>query len=182
MPSPKPSHLQNHDLNSHGPSSCHAESIWVTRLQSPKETQSLGHAIGHQLRGGEIIALTGELGTGKTVLTKGIASGVGIPPEQVTSPTFTFIHEYYGRLRLIHADLYRIQNLAELQSIGLEDYYDTSTSVVIEWADRMGFEESFDYLMVQLTHLQGYTRLATLKAHGPRSHALLKRLRKEMLP
>jgi tRNA threonylcarbamoyladenosine biosynthesis protein TsaE len=177
MPSPKRSHTRDHDLSSHGPLTCPSEDTWVIRLQSPKETQNLGYVIGHQLHGGEIIALRGELGTGKTVLTKGIALGLGIPPEQVTSPTFTFVHEYYGRLRLIHTDLYRIQNLAELQSIGLEDYYDSSTSVVIEWADRMGFDDTFDYLIVQLTHLQRYTRLATIKAHGPGSHSLLQKLK-----
>jgi tRNA threonylcarbamoyladenosine biosynthesis protein TsaE len=137
----------------------------------------LGQAIGNQLRGGEIIALTGELGAGKTLLAKGIASGVGISPEHVTSPTFTFIHEYSGQLRLVHADLYRINNLDELKSIGLEDYYDPSTAVVIEWADRMGPDFSHDYLRIHLAHTQRYIRLATLQAHGPLSHALLKRLR-----
>lgn len=183
MPLHKPSRHPNHDLSSHGQSPCNSEDTWVTHLRSPKATEALGQAIGHQLSGGEIIALTGELGAGKTVLAKGIASGLGISPEQVTSPTFTFIHEYSGQLRLIHADLYRINNLDELRSIGLEDYYDPSTAVIIEWADRMGpeFSQDYlqDYLMVHLAHTQRYIRLATLKAHGPLSHALLKRLRTE---
>jgi len=177
MPLHRPSRHPDHGLSTRGQPSCHPEDTWVTHLRSPKATEALGQAIGHQLRGGEIIALTGELGAGKTILAKGIASGAGISPDHVTSPTFTFIHEYSGQLRLIHADLYRINTLDELRTLGLEDYYDPSTAVVIEWADRMGPDISQDYLRIHLAHTQRYIRLATLKAHGPLSHALLKRLK-----
>ena len=179
MPLDKPFPPPNHDLPLYGQSPRDSEDTWVTPLRSLKATEALGQAIGHRLRGGEVIALTGQLGAGKTVLTKGIASGLGISPDQVTSPTFTFIHEYSGQLQLIHADLYRINNLDELRSIGLEDYYDPSTAVVIEWADRMGPEFSQDYLLVHLAHTQRYIRHATLTAHGPRSQALLQSLRTE---
>ncbi len=179
MPLNKPYPPPNHDLPLHGQPPRNSEETWVTRLRSLKATEALGQAIGHQLRGGEIIALTGQMGAGKTVLTKGIASGLGISHDQVTSPTFTITHEYSGQLRLIHADLYRINSFAELRSIGLEDYYGPSTAVVIEWADRMGPEFPQDYLLVNLAHSQRYIRLATLTAHGPLSHALLKKLRTE---
>ena len=84
-----------------------------------------------------------------------------------------------ARLRLIHADLYRLNSPDELRSVGLEDYYGPSTVVVMEWADRMGPDFSQDYLLVHLAHVQRYNRLATLTAHGPLSHALLQRLRTE---
>ena len=179
MPLDKPFPPPNHDLPLHGQSPHNSEDTWVTPLRSLKATKSFGQTIGHRLRGGEIIALTGQLGAGKTELTKGIASGLGISPDQVTSPTFTITHEYSGKFRLIHADLYRINSLDELRSIGMEDYYDPSTVVIIEWADRMGPEFPQDCLQVHLTHTQRYIRLASLTAHGPLSHALLKELRTE---
>ena len=180
MPLDKPSSPPKHDLPREGQPPTDLEDTWVTQLRSPKDTQVLGKAIGHHLIGGEILALTGQLGAGKTLLTKGIASGLGIPPDQVTSPTFTFIHEYTGPLRLIHADLYRINSIIEVRTIGLEDYYDPSTTVVIEWADRMGPDFEQDYLLVHLAHMQRYIRLATLKAFGPLSRGLLEKVRTEM--
>ena len=181
MPLDRPSHPPNQDLPTRGRASSQLEDTWVTHLRSRKATQALGQAIGRRLVGGEVIALTGELGSGKTILTKGIALGAGISSEAVTSPTFTFIHEYSGQIRLIHADLYRITNPQELRSLGLEDYYDPSTVVIIEWANRMGPAFSQDYLSIHLIHRQRYIRLATLQAHGTQSLALLKRLRTKTL-
>ena len=180
MPLHKPSPAPKHNLPRDRKPPTDLEDTWVTHLRSPKDTQVLGMEIGHHLVGGEILALTGQLGAGKTLLTKGIASGLGISPDQVTSPTFTFIHEYSGPLRLIHADLYRLNNLDEVRSIGLEDYFDPSTTVVIEWADRMGHEFEQDCLMVHLDHIQRYIRLATLKASGPLSRDLLEKVRAKM--
>jgi len=179
MPLHKPSRHPNHDLSTHGRSQEESDDTWVKSLRSVRATEAMGRAFGHQLCGGEVIALIGELGAGKTVLAKGIASGLGISPEQVTSPTFTFIHEYSGQLQLVHADLYRINNPDDLTSIGLEDYYAPSSAVVIEWADRMGPNFPQDYLRIHLTHAQRHTRLATINAHGPLSRALLQRVRTE---
>ena len=179
MPLHKPSHPPHHDPHLPGRFPHPPEDIWAITLRSAQATERLGRAIGHQLRGGEIIALTGELGAGKTVLTKGMAAALGISPEQVTSPTFTLIHEHAGHPRLVHADLYRISHLEELRSLGFEEYSDPSTVVVIEWADRMGTELPQDCLAVHLAHAKRYHRLATVKAHGPLSRALLKRIRTE---
>ena len=136
----------------------------------------MDEAIGHELHGGEIIALTGELGAGKTVLVRGIAAGVGIPPDQVTSPTFTLIHEYQGRLRFVHADLYRVESEAELDFIGLEEYYNASTIVVAEWADRMGNTLPVDHLEIHLAHSSRRVRTVTVTPKGPQSHSLLQKL------
>ncbi|MGZ9204952.1 MAG: tRNA (adenosine(37)-N6)-threonylcarbamoyltransferase complex ATPase subunit type 1 TsaE, partial [Nitrospira sp.] len=105
-------------------------------FSSPSETESFGNAIGQLLRGGEVLALIGELGAGKTALVRGIVAGLGAPAASVTSPTFLLVHEYQGRLPIIHIDLYRLQRPEETESIGLSDYLTEDTAVAIEWADR----------------------------------------------
>ena len=110
---------------------------WRTLLRSSTDTEQLGRFIGQSLRGGEVLALYGELGTGKTTLVRGIAAGLEVPSHLVNSPTFVLIHEYQGRVPLAHVDLYRIEAQPELQHIGLSDYLDGQTVVAIEWADKV---------------------------------------------
>ncbi|TLY12745.1 MAG: tRNA (adenosine(37)-N6)-threonylcarbamoyltransferase complex ATPase subunit type 1 TsaE [Nitrospirae bacterium] len=114
---------------------------WRTLLRSSTDTEQLGRFIGQSLRGGEVLALYGELGTGKTTLVRGIAAGLEVPSHLVNSPTFVLIHEYQGRVPLAHVDLYRIEAQPELQHIGLSDYLDGQTVVAIEWADKGGVSE-----------------------------------------
>ena len=105
--------------------------------QSAQETAEFGRRLAGVLQPGDVIALTGELGTGKTCLTKGIALGLGITQE-VTSPTFTLIHEYRGgRLLLYHVDLYRLNSAEEVLGIGIEDYLRPEGVTVIEWAEKV---------------------------------------------
>jgi tRNA threonylcarbamoyladenosine biosynthesis protein TsaE len=107
------------------------------KTYSPDETAHLGEAMGRGADGGLVLALTGELGSGKTKLTQGIAKGLGVPEDlQVTSPTFTLINEYPGRLCLYHFDLYRISGADELIDLGYEEYFYGDGVVVIEWAER----------------------------------------------
>ena len=146
---------------------------WFTDLPSVQATESLGCMLGRQLLGGEIIALTGDLGAGKTVLVRGLASGVEIDPELVTSPTFSLIHEYHGRIHLIHADLYRLESPQELANIGFHEYLNSTSTVVIEWAERMGKDLPTDRLEIHLYHQQRTSRKATLKATGAQSHDLI---------
>lgn len=112
----------------------------VTR--SPEQTLRLGRLIGEAARGGVVIGLSGALGAGKTQLVKGIARGLGVPADEpVVSPTFVLVREYRGRLRLLHADAYRLADAAELWALGLDEAIAAADSVVvIEWADR--FAES----------------------------------------
>jgi len=106
---------------------------------SPEETLALARRIGEQLRGGEIFLLRGDLGSGKTVFAKGLASGLGIEPADVTSPTFTLVNAHEGRLRFFHIDLYRLDAGAH-QALGLEEIFDDEKAVtVIEWAERLAF-------------------------------------------
>ncbi|MDB6152998.1 MAG: tRNA ((37)-N6)-threonylcarbamoyltransferase complex ATPase subunit type 1 TsaE [Chthoniobacteraceae bacterium] len=104
--------------------------------QSPAETFALGRALAETLRGGEVLALAGDLGAGKTHFVKGVAAGLGHQSE-VTSPTFTLIHEYTGgRLPLCHFDFYRLETEDDVLSIGLDDYLVPPTVLAIEWADK----------------------------------------------
>jgi tRNA threonylcarbamoyladenosine biosynthesis protein TsaE len=102
---------------------------------SPEATLDLGRKLAASLKGGEVIALSGALGAGKTCLVKGIALGLGIE-EPVTSPTFTIIQEYEGRIPLYHVDLYRITDSAQLEDLGIEEYLYGKGVTVIEWAEK----------------------------------------------
>ena len=102
--------------------------------KTEKETENAGYELGKALRGGDIVALNGDLGTGKTVFTRGIARALGISAP-IQSPTFTIVREYRGELRLCHFDLYRVTEEEELYEIGFDDYLDDDTVAVIEWAD-----------------------------------------------
>ncbi len=103
--------------------------------RSAENTHQLGVRLAEILHSGDIIALYATLGGGKTVLTQGICQGLGIT-DYVTSPTFTLIQEYEGDKAVAHFDFYRLQSLDEIESLGLEMYFDTDTISIIEWAER----------------------------------------------
>ncbi|KXJ98926.1 tRNA (adenosine(37)-N6)-threonylcarbamoyltransferase complex ATPase subunit type 1 TsaE [Nitrospirales bacterium NOB] len=149
-----------------------AEKPWQLRLPSPQQTRRLGTWIGKLATGGEILALFGELGAGKTTLVKGIAAGLRAEPTAVSSPTFTLIHEYRGRLRLVHADLYRLA-AEQLEDTGLDDYLDEQTVTAVEWADRWGWSLPTDRLEIHLAHQGAAGRRASLIAIGPSAQELL---------
>lgn len=103
---------------------------------SEKETFQLGQKLAGQLNPGDAISLEGDLGTGKTAITKGIASGLGIT-DPITSPTFTLVNSYEGRVTLHHFDVYRVDDPEELEGIGWEEYFDRDSVTVVEWGDRV---------------------------------------------
>jgi tRNA threonylcarbamoyladenosine biosynthesis protein TsaE len=108
----------------------------LSTSHSPAETEALGELWGRSAQSGLVIALTGDLGAGKTQLVKGLARGLGIT-ERVHSPTFTLVNIYTGgRLMLFHLDLYRLETLEQIQSAGLEEYLNPAGVAVIEWAER----------------------------------------------
>jgi tRNA threonylcarbamoyladenosine biosynthesis protein TsaE len=111
---------------------------WTT--QNADETRDLGRIIGAQLKGGEIILLDGPLGAGKTVFVKGLAAGLDVDAEEVTSPSFTLVNPHQGRLPLFHIDLYRLdQGVAAAYAVDLEELLsDERAVVVIEWGERLG--------------------------------------------
>ncbi len=101
---------------------------------SCEDTEGFGYEIGKNAKTGEIYCLSGDLGTGKTVFTKGFARGLGID-EDITSPTFTLINEYYGRLPLYHFDVYRVGDPEEMEYIGCDEYFFGDGVCLIEWAE-----------------------------------------------
>jgi tRNA threonylcarbamoyladenosine biosynthesis protein TsaE len=107
---------------------------------SPQDTFNLGHQVGARLQGGEILLLSGVLGAGKTIFVKGICAGLGIDEEEVTSPSFTLVNPYSGRLQLYHLDLYRLaEGASAAHAVDLDDLLaDERAVIVIEWAERMG--------------------------------------------
>lgn len=127
--------------------------------------------------GGESLALSGTLGAGKTALVRGIAAGLGAPAEAVSSPTFVLLHEYRGRLRLAHLDLYRVDSLQDAESIGLDDYLSGSTVVAVEWADKAPVLLPDDRLEMELRHRTVQSRSIQFTATGPLSAALLARIK-----
>lgn len=126
------------------------------RTNSPEETVEFGRRFGSQLRGGEVIALVGPLGSGKTHLIKGIVKGLdaeGIENE-VTSPTFVLVNEYTGRLDIFHIDAYRFDSIAQFEQIGFDDYCYPGSVVLIEWADKIEKAiTAISYIRLDLSHL-----------------------------
>ena len=108
------------------------------KTESFEETQALGEKLGKTLKQGDVIALIGDLGTGKTCLTQGIARGVGIASgEIVSSPSYILINEYNGTIPIYHIDLYRLENSEEIAELGLSEYVEGDGICIIEWAERM---------------------------------------------
>lgn len=108
------------------------------KTHSPEETQALGEQLGKTLKPGDVIALIGDLGAGKTCLTQGIARGIGIAPDEVvSSPSYILINEYNGTIPIYHIDLYRLESTAEIADLGLMEYIEGNGICVIEWAERM---------------------------------------------
>ena len=105
---------------------------------SPERTFEIGEVIGRSLKKGDILALSGELGSGKTCFTQGLAKGLDVPAQyNVTSPTFTLLNEYPGRLKLSHLDVYRLSGAQDIEEIGYEDYFFGPGVIVIEWAEKI---------------------------------------------
>jgi tRNA threonylcarbamoyladenosine biosynthesis protein TsaE len=139
---------------------------------STEETERMGASLGALLQPGDVVALFGELGSGKTVLARGIATGFGCDGRDVHSPSFTLVNEYVdrrGERRLIHADLYRIRSEDELPGIGWDAYVDSRHVVVVEWAERALRWLPRDHLRVSLEFLGRERRRLRVEATGPRS-------------
>ena len=105
---------------------------WI--MKQEEDTKRFGQLLAKNLKPGDVVALIGDLGTGKTALTKAVATGLGVT-EMITSPTFTIINEYEGRLPLYHFDVYRISCEEEMEDTGYEDYFYGEGVCLVEWAE-----------------------------------------------
>ncbi len=116
---------------------------------SPEETFEVGEKLGNKLNRGDIVCLQGDLGAGKTSLAKGICAGLGVK-DPITSPTYTIVNEYRGRVKVNHMDLYRIRKEDELYELGFEDYIYGDGISIIEWPDKSGALMPDNYLDINL--------------------------------
>lgn len=136
----------------------------------------MGKRLAHFLEPGDVLALTGELGSGKTTFTKGIAMGLGIAhPEYVNSPSFVLIKEYKGRIDLYHLDLYRLDRLYEIEYIGFQEYLKGDGIVVIEWAEKLEHFLPDEYLQVHIDIKDKDTRRFNFKGYGRRYSNIIRR-------
>jgi tRNA threonylcarbamoyladenosine biosynthesis protein TsaE len=148
--------------------------------RSPAETRALAARLGEWLAPGDILALNGELGSGKTEFVHGLAAGLGVPTQvPVASPSFTLVHEYPGRLLLVHVDLYRLEDLPRELLPDLEEYLSGPHVTVIEWAQRLGPLLPPEYLEVQLAIKGAEERQLDFKGHGARGEELGRQLARE---
>lgn len=144
----------------------------------PEETMQLGRIIGEFAYEGMCVALRGELGTGKTVLAKGIAEALEIPPENVLSPTFTIARQYEGKRRFCHIDLYRLSGDVEAEASGLEEYMRPPWVTAVEWPERAPGLLPPDTLHVHLVHAGENVRRVDLTACGEGSTNVLYQIRR----
>lgn len=135
--------------------------------RSYEETLRLGAVLGERLTHGWVIALSGELGSGKTCLAQGIAKGLKVPEDlYVTSPSYTLVNEYPGRLRLFHVDLYRIENSNEVDEIGLEEIMERNDVTVIEWAEKIVGMLPEERLSISISIVDDQTRNLLFTGYG----------------
>lgn len=134
-------------------------SEWQLITASPEETVRAGAELAAALRPPVLVLLSGELGAGKTTLTKGIVRGLGAArEEEVTSPTFTLVHAFHNGCRVYHVDLYRIADVRDLESVGLEDVLAEPAVVVVEWGERMNLATDWPVVRIRLERLEDEKR------------------------
>ena len=145
-------------------SSSRYKMIKTFHTHSPEETQAIGERIGQALKPGDVVALIGDLGAGKTCLTQGIARGVSIHPNQtVNSPSYILINEYTGKIPIYHIDLYRIRRREEILDLALDEYIEGNGICVIEWADRILDLLPENFIQIKIIWEDDFTRTIECK-------------------
>lgn len=146
----------------------------------PEQTEHLGEALGSLLEPGDLVCLYGDLGSGKTHFSFGVAMGIEVREQYITSPTFTLVNIYRGRMPFYHIDLYRLKDPSELEEVGLDEYVDSDGATVIEWAERAEDELPEERLSVYFTHLDERSREIGFLAEGERYGKLLDAFKKNI--
>jgi len=143
---------------------------------SVKQTTLIGRALGLLLEPGDVIALIGDLGAGKTCLTRGVALGMGANPDFVTSPTFVLINEYQGFIPLYHFDAYRLRGADDMYALGSDEYFSGNGACLVEWADRVEEALPDEHLRITIEIAGPAARRIRIEARGPRYCRLLDEL------
>jgi tRNA threonylcarbamoyladenosine biosynthesis protein TsaE len=148
---------------------------------SPDETIGLGQRLGALLEVGDVVALTGTLGSGKTCFTKGLALGLGVHPDTViTSASFALVNEYQGRCRFFHMDLYRLTGPMEFASAGLEEFLFDGGVAAVEWADRVPEALPQHRIDVEFAIIDDHRRQITLSGHQHEAVEIIERIRESI--
>jgi len=150
--------------------------VFIVESGSTRETKAWGRRLASMLEGGELIALEGDLGVGKTCFIKGIARGLHLPEDQIVSPTFTMIQEHRGRIPLYHIDLYRLEQ-AGLEDLGLREYLFSEAVAAVEWFGRLREAEGMSRLSVHISYSGANNRRIEFTAADDRYSGLIERLR-----
>ncbi|MDU6742875.1 tRNA (adenosine(37)-N6)-threonylcarbamoyltransferase complex ATPase subunit type 1 TsaE [Peptoniphilus harei] len=118
-------------------------------LNNLEETEKFGLFLGENLKAGDVVCLNGDLGAGKTTLTKSIAKGLGID-DYVTSPTFTIVNEYYGKINLYHIDTYRLDDMVDVDYLGFDEYFYSDGVTIVEWAEKIRDALPEEYMEINI--------------------------------
>ncbi len=152
-----------------------AEAHLTVESHSPRETKLWGRRLATLLEGGELLALLGDLGAGKTCFVKGLARGLNLREDQILSPTFTMIQEHRGRLPLYHIDLYRLEDVP-LDELGLREYLFSDAVAAVEWFERLRDAPSLECLEIKISFTSAGDRSIVFRGSGDRYVRLLESL------
>jgi tRNA threonylcarbamoyladenosine biosynthesis protein TsaE len=151
---------------------------WRVLTRSARQTMSWGAKLGKLLQGGEIVALIGELGTGKTCFVRGVAQGLDVGSNVwIRSPTFTLINEYHGRLPVYHIDLYRVETRSQLEGLNLSEYLYSDGVSLIEWFEHLPPDEVDEHLELRMAYANGAKRELIFTAQGERYETIIEGLK-----
>ncbi|MEE9912551.1 MAG: tRNA (adenosine(37)-N6)-threonylcarbamoyltransferase complex ATPase subunit type 1 TsaE [Deltaproteobacteria bacterium] len=149
--------------------------------ESAEQTFALGRAIGEKAGEGDVFALSGELGAGKTCFTGGLARGIGVGEDYaITSPTFTLINEYPGRCRLYHFDVYRLNQIDELDDLGYDEYMSGKGVVTIEWAEKIANALPIGTISINFIYIDENKRIIRISGPEKRIKDLIKDIKREV--
>lgn len=151
------------------------QAVFEVTTGSVEETQTVGERLGGALRAGDVVALFGELGSGKTTLIQGIARGLGRDPATIKSPTFVLIREYPGDLPLVHVDGYRLDDTGAAAWLDVEQLFGSHKITLIEWAERFEGVLPEQAVQLRLSHVSTNRRRITIVASSPRATDLIKK-------